>query len=86
MSTNATFAITITVQAMLAIGQILVAFLFVYRWSKNSWQFSNLMKIREPLARAYCSLSSMARARSMAAWLSPPLKRAASAHCPPLAL
>jgi hypothetical protein len=29
--------------------------LFVYRWQRNSWQFANLMKIREPLARAYCS-------------------------------
>ncbi len=63
MNSTATFAITITVQALLALGQILVVFLFVYRWSKNSWRFSNLMKIREPLARAYCSLSSIARIR-----------------------
>jgi hypothetical protein len=63
MNSTTTFVVGITIQALLAIGQILAVILFVYRWSKNSWRFSNLMKIREPLARAYCSLSSIARIR-----------------------
>jgi hypothetical protein len=41
-----------------------VVIIFVYRWQRHSWQFSNIMKIREPLARAYCSLSAVVRARA----------------------
>ena len=63
MNSTTTFVIGIIVQVFVASLQVLVVFLFVYRWSKNSWRFSNLMKIREPLARAYCSLSSIARIR-----------------------
>jgi hypothetical protein len=49
----------ILVQIILAVLQVSVLFLFVYRWQKNSWRFTNLMNIRDPLARAYCSLSSV---------------------------
>ncbi len=64
MSSTTTFFVGITVQIALGILQVAAAILFVYRWQRNSWQFSNIMKIREPLARAYCSLSAVVRARA----------------------
>jgi hypothetical protein len=64
MSPNTTFFLGITVQIVLGILQVSAVVLFVYRWQRNSWQFSNLMKIREPLARAYCSLSAVVSARA----------------------
>jgi hypothetical protein len=63
MNPNQNFYIGVTVQAMVGILQVTAAILFVYRWQRRSWQFSNVMKIREPLARAYCSLSAVVRAR-----------------------
>src|ERR1700733_2678597 len=64
MNSTTTFFVGITVQIALGILQVLAVVLFVYRWQRNSWQFSNLMNIREPLARAYCSLSAVVRARA----------------------
>ena len=49
----------IFVQILVAVLQFAAAVLVIYRWQKNSWRFTNLMNIREPLARAYCSLSSV---------------------------
>ena len=63
MSSTTTFFVGITVQLLIGILQVSAAVLFVYRWQRRSWQFSNIMKIREPLARAYCSLSAVVRAR-----------------------
>jgi hypothetical protein len=63
MSSTTTFYVGITVQIVIGILQVSAAILFVYRWQRKSWQFSNIMKIREPLARAYCSLSAVVRAR-----------------------
>ena|ERR1700728_4732426 len=63
MNPTTIFFIGIFVQLAVAILQVAVAFLFVYRWQKNSWRFSNLMNIRGPLARAYCSLSAVLLAR-----------------------
>lgn len=63
MNSNTTFFVGITVQLALGILQVAAVVLFVYRWQRNSWRFSNIMKIREPLARAYCSLSAVVRAR-----------------------
>jgi len=59
MSATTTFIVGILVQITLAILQVTVGIIFVYRWQKNSWRFTNLMNIRGPLARAYCSLSSV---------------------------
>ena len=64
MNPATTFFVGITVQVALGILQVLALVLFVYRWQRRSWQFSNLIKIREPLARAYCSLSAVVRARA----------------------
>ena len=64
MNSNTTFFVGIIVQLTLGIAQVAAVILFVYRWQRNSWRFSNLMKIREPLARAYCSLSAVVRARA----------------------
>jgi hypothetical protein len=64
MSPTTSFFLSITVQAAVGIGQVSAAILFVYRWQRRSWQFSNIMRIREPLARAYCSLSAVVRARN----------------------
>jgi hypothetical protein len=64
MSPNTTFFVGIIVQIVLGIVQVSAVVLFVYRWQRNSWQFSNLMKIREPLARSYCSLSAVVSARA----------------------
>jgi hypothetical protein len=63
MSATTTFIVGILVQIILAILQVSVVVVFVYRWSKNSWRFTNLMNIREPLARAYCSLSAVLDSR-----------------------
>jgi len=63
MNPSTAFIIGIIVQLAVAILQVAVAFLFVYRWQKTSWRFSNLMNIRGPLARAYCSLSAILLAR-----------------------
>jgi hypothetical protein len=59
MNASETFFIGIVVQVIVGVLQFAAAVLFIYRWQKNSWRFSNLMNIREPLARAYCSLSSV---------------------------
>ena len=64
MNPTLTFYVGILVQVALGILQVSAVILFVYRWQKHSWQFSNIMRIREPLARAYCSLSAVVRARS----------------------
>ncbi len=64
MSPTATFYVGIFVQLALGILQVSVLIVFVYRWQRHSWRFSNIMKIREPLARAYCSLSAVVRARA----------------------
>jgi len=64
MNPTTTFFVGITVQLAVGAGQLAAAILFVYRWQRRSWQFSNIMKIREPLARAYCSLSAVVRARN----------------------
>lgn len=64
MNPTTTFYIGITVQITVGILQAGAAVLFIYRWQRQSWQFSNFMKIREPLARAYCSLSAVVRARA----------------------
>jgi hypothetical protein len=58
-----TFFVGITVQIALGIAQVAAVILFVYRWQRHAWQFTNIMTIREPLARAYCSLSAVVRAR-----------------------
>jgi hypothetical protein len=63
MNSTTTFFVGISVQLLLGLLQVSAAVLFVYRWQRRSWQFSNVMKIREPLARAYCSLSAVVRAR-----------------------
>jgi hypothetical protein len=63
MSSTYTFFVGITVQVLLGFLQVSAAIVFVYRWQRRSWRFSNIMKIREPLARAYCSLSAVERAR-----------------------
>ena len=63
MNPTTMFLIGVVVQLVIAVLQVAVAFLFVYRWQKNSWRFSNLMNIRGPLARAYCSLSAVLFAR-----------------------
>jgi hypothetical protein len=55
--------IGILVQVTLAFVQVAIAIKFAYRWQRQSWQFTNIMKIREPLARAYCSLSTADRTR-----------------------
>jgi hypothetical protein len=55
--------IGILVQVSLAFLQVAVGIKFVYHWQRNSWRFTNIMKIREPLARSYCSLSTVVRAR-----------------------
>src|ERR1035441_2768173 len=64
MNSTTTFFVGIIVQVLLGVLQVLVLVVFVYRWQRRSWQFSNIMKIREPLARAYCSLSAVVRARA----------------------
>jgi hypothetical protein len=64
MTSTQTFFIGITVQMTVGVLQVAAAVLFVYRWQRSSWRFSNIMKIREPLARAYCSLSAVVRARA----------------------
>jgi hypothetical protein len=64
MNSTTTFFVGILVQISLGILQVAAVILFVYRWQRRSWQFSNIMKIREPLARAYCSLSAVVRARA----------------------
>ena len=64
MTPNLTFFIGILVQVTLAVLQVSVLVMFVYRWQRNSWRYGNLMKIREPLARAYCSLAAVARAET----------------------
>ncbi len=64
MSSSLTTYVGITVQAAVGILQVTAAILFVYRWQRRSWQFSNIMNIRAPLARAYCSLSAVVRARN----------------------
>ena len=64
MNPTTAFFVGITVQIAVGVGQVSAAILFVYRWQRRSWQFSNIMKIREPLARAYCSLSAVVRARN----------------------
>jgi hypothetical protein len=64
MNSTTTFFAGIIVQVALGVLQVLVLVVFVYRWQRRSWQFSNIMKIREPLARAYCSLSAVVRARA----------------------
>ena len=63
MNTINTFYIGVTVQLLVGVLQVAAAVLFVYRWQRRSWQFTNIMNIREPLARAYCSLSAVVRAR-----------------------
>jgi hypothetical protein len=63
MNSTNTFYIGVSVQLLVGLLQVSAAVLFVYRWQRRSWQFSNVMKIREPLARAYCSLSAVVRAR-----------------------
>lgn len=63
MNPTTTFIVGIAAQLVVAGLQVGVAFLFVYRWQKNSWRFSNLMNIRGPLARAYCLLSAVLSAR-----------------------
>jgi hypothetical protein len=64
MNPTTSFFVGITVQLTIGILQISAAIIFVYRWQRRSWRFSNVMKIREPLARAYCSLSAVVRART----------------------
>lgn len=64
MTSTSAFFIGIGVQLTVGVLQVGAAVFFVYRWQKSSWQFSNIMKIREPLARAYCSLSAVVRARA----------------------
>jgi hypothetical protein len=64
MNSTTTFVVGVSVQLLVGVLQVTAAVLFVYRWQRRSWQFSNLMKIREPLARAYCSLSAVVRARA----------------------
>jgi hypothetical protein len=63
MNPNLNSYFGVIVQALVGVLQLSAAILFVYRWQRRSWQFSNVMKIREPLARAYCSLSAVVRAR-----------------------
>ena len=64
MTPTTTFYVGISVQIVIGIAQVAAVVLFVYRWQRRSWQFSNLMKIREPLARAYCSLSAVVLTRA----------------------
>ena len=64
MNSMTTFYLGISVQILVGVAQVAAAVLFVYRWQHRSWQFTNLMNIREPLARAYCSLSAVVRARA----------------------
>jgi len=64
MNPTTSFFISTMVQLLVGILQVSAAIFFVYRWQRTSWQFSNIMKIREPLARAYCSLSAVVRARN----------------------
>jgi len=64
MSVTLTSYIGITVSALVGILQVAAGIYLVYRWQRRSWQFSNIMKIRAPLARAYCSLSAVVRARA----------------------
>jgi hypothetical protein len=64
MNSTFTFFVGITVQILLAVIQVAVVVKFVYRWQRDSWRYGNIMKIREPLARAYCSLSAVVRAHS----------------------
>jgi hypothetical protein len=63
MTPTTSFYLGLSVQLLVGAGQVGAAIFFIYRWQRESWQFSNLMKIREPLARAYCSLSAVVRAR-----------------------
>lgn len=63
MNSTTTFFVGTTVQIALGVLQVAAVILFVYRGQRTSWKFSNLMRIREPLARAYCSLSAVVRAR-----------------------
>lgn len=63
MNPTTAFYVGITVQLLIGVLQVSAAIFFVYRWQRQSWQFSNVMRIREPLARAYCSLSAVVRAR-----------------------
>jgi hypothetical protein len=63
MTSTAMFFTGIFVQLLVGILQVSAAIVLVYRWQRQSWMFSNIMKIREPLARAYCSLSAVIRAR-----------------------
>jgi hypothetical protein len=78
MAPTTTFFVGVTVQLLVGILQVAAAVLFVYRWQRQSWQFSNIMRIREPLARAYCSLSAVVRARARIA--ANPSDAKASAH------
>jgi hypothetical protein len=78
MTSTTTFFVGVTVQLLVGILQVGAAVLFVYRWQRRSWKFSNIMNIREPLARAYCSLSAVIRARLRIAGNSSDAK--ASAH------
>jgi hypothetical protein len=64
MTSTTTFFVGVGVQLLVGLLQVMAAVFFVYRWQRRSWQFSNIMKIREPLARAYCSLSAVVRARA----------------------
>jgi hypothetical protein len=64
MNSTTTFFVGITVQVFLGVLQLSAAVLFVYRWQRRSWRFTNIMNIRAPLARAYCSLSAVVRART----------------------
>ena len=50
MNSTTTFFVGVTVQITIGILQVMAAILFVYRWQRRSWQLSNIMKIREPLA------------------------------------
>lgn len=63
MTPTTTFYAGISVQLLVGAGQVGAAIFFIYRWQRESWQFTNLMNIRAPLARAYCSLSAVVRAR-----------------------
>jgi hypothetical protein len=63
MNSTTAFFVGVMVQVLLAFLQVAVMIVYVYRWQRNSWRYSNIMKIREPLARAYCSLSAVLLAR-----------------------
>jgi hypothetical protein len=58
-----TATVGILVQVSLTILQLAVLIKFVYHWQRKSWRFTNIMNIRGPLARAYCSLSTAVRVR-----------------------